>query len=95
MKSPRRSVLHLNLNDTVTLVANKLRAIVPFDTCVYLSVDEHSGKAMAAHVVGEDVEVFTRRRINIGDGITGWVIANARSMCNASPDLDLVGVRKK
>ena len=82
----------LNLSDTVTLVANKLRAIVPFDTCVIYLVDDPSGKAIAAHVVGEEVEVFNRRRINIGDGITGWVIANARSMCNASPDLDMVGV---
>jgi diguanylate cyclase (GGDEF)-like protein/putative nucleotidyltransferase with HDIG domain len=82
----------LNLSDTVTLVANKLRAIVPFDTCVIYLVDNPSGKAIAAHVVGEEVEVFKRRRINIGDGITGWVIANSRSMCNASPDLDLVGL---
>jgi diguanylate cyclase (GGDEF)-like protein/putative nucleotidyltransferase with HDIG domain len=82
----------LNLSDTVTLVANKLRAIVPFDTCVIYLVDDPSGKAIAAHVVGEEVEVFKRRRVNIGDGITGWVIANSRSMCNASPDLDLVGL---
>ena len=82
----------LNLSDTVTLVANKLRAIVPFDTCVIYLVDDPSGKAIAAHVVGEEVELFKRRRINIGDGITGWVIANSRSMCNASPDLDLVGI---
>jgi diguanylate cyclase (GGDEF)-like protein/putative nucleotidyltransferase with HDIG domain len=82
----------LNLSDTVTLIANKLRAIVPFDTCVIYLVNEPSGKAIAAHVVGEEVELFKRRRINIGDGITGWVIANARSMCNASPDLDMVGV---
>src|SRR5689334_18558848 len=82
----------LNLSDTVTLVANKLRAIVPFDTCVIYLVDDPSGKAIAAHVVGEEVEVFKRRRINIGDGITGWVIANARSMCNASPELDLIGI---
>ena len=82
----------LNLSDTVTLVSNKLRAIVPFDTCVIYLVDDPSGKAIAAHVVGEEVEVFKRRRINIGDGITGWVIANSRSMCNASPDLDLIGI---
>src|ERR1700754_289436 len=62
----------LNLSDTVTLVANKLRAIVPFDTCVIYLVDDPSGKAIAAHVVGEELEVFKRRRINIGDGITGW-----------------------
>jgi diguanylate cyclase (GGDEF)-like protein/putative nucleotidyltransferase with HDIG domain len=82
----------LNLSDTVTLVANKLRAIVPFDTCVIYLVDDPSGKAIAAHVVGEELELFKRRRINIGDGITGWVIANSRSMCNASADLDMIGI---
>jgi diguanylate cyclase (GGDEF)-like protein/putative nucleotidyltransferase with HDIG domain len=82
----------LNLNDTVTLVSNKLRAIVPFDTCIIFVVDEKSGRATAVHVAGEDADVFSHRRLNVGDGITGWVIANARSMCNASPELDLVGV---
>ncbi len=85
----------LNLNDTVTLVSNKLRSIVPFDTCIIFVVDEKSGKAVAAHVAGEDAAVFTRRQMNVGDGITGWVIANARSMCNASPELDLVGVSEE
>jgi diguanylate cyclase (GGDEF)-like protein/putative nucleotidyltransferase with HDIG domain len=82
----------LNLNDTVTLVTGKLRAIVPFDTCIIFTVDDRSGKAIAVHVAGEHAEVFARRRIQIGDGITGWVIANGRSMCNASPELDLVGL---
>ena len=82
----------LNLSETVTLVANKLRAIVPFDSCIIFVVDERSGKAVAAHAAGEDAELFGRRRMNVGDGITGWVIANGRSMCNASPELDLVGV---
>ena len=82
----------LNLSDTVTLVANKLKSIVPFDSCVIFVVDERSGKAVAAHAAGEDAELFSRRRMNVGDGITGWVIANSRSMCNASPELDLVGI---
>ncbi|MGH9971018.1 MAG: diguanylate cyclase [Pyrinomonadaceae bacterium] len=84
----------LNINDTVTLVTNKLKAIVPFDTCVIFVVDEKSGKAVSAHASGEHAEHFSRRRINVGDGITGWVIANARSMCNASPELDLVGMKE-
>jgi diguanylate cyclase (GGDEF)-like protein/putative nucleotidyltransferase with HDIG domain len=82
----------LSLTDTVTLVANKLKAIVPFDSCVIFLVDERSGKAVAAHAVGEESEMFSSRRITVGDGITGWVIANGRSMCNASPELDMVGV---
>jgi len=82
----------LSMHDTVTLVSNKLRAIVPFDTCVIFTVDDRSGKAIAMHVVGDDAELFRLRRINVGEGITGWVVANSRSMCNSSPELDLVGL---
>jgi diguanylate cyclase (GGDEF)-like protein len=73
-------------------VSNKLRAIVPFDTCIIFVVDDRSGKAIAMHVVGDHADLFGARRISVGDGITGWVIANARSMCNSSPELDLVGL---
>lgn len=82
----------LNMHDTVALVSNKLRAIVPFDSCIIFITDEKSGKATAIHTAGDHADIFARRRMSIGDGITGWVIANARSMCNASPELDLVGV---
>ena len=82
----------LNMHDTVTLVSNKLRAIVPFDTCIIFVVDDRSGKAIAMHVTGDHADLFSARRISVGDGITGWVIANARSMCNSSPELDLVGL---
>src|SRR5438105_11531369 len=82
----------LNLQDTVTLISNKLRAIVPFDTCVIFIVDDRSGKAIAMHVVGDHSDLFKLRRINIGDGISGWVIANSRSMSNSLPDLDLDGL---
>jgi diguanylate cyclase (GGDEF)-like protein/putative nucleotidyltransferase with HDIG domain len=82
----------LNMSDTVTLIANKLQAIVPFDTCAIFIVDDRLGKAVALHVGGDHADLFNRRRINIGDGITGWVIANARSMCNSSPELDMVGI---
>jgi diguanylate cyclase (GGDEF)-like protein/putative nucleotidyltransferase with HDIG domain len=82
----------LNMNDTVTLISNKLRAIVPFDSCIIFVVDDRSGKAEAIHAGGDHAEVFERRRMSVGDGVTGWVIANCRSMCNSSPELDLVGM---
>jgi diguanylate cyclase (GGDEF)-like protein/putative nucleotidyltransferase with HDIG domain len=82
----------LNLQDTVTLVSSKLRSIVPFDTCIIYLVDDRSGKAVAVHASGENAEAFARRRITVGEGISGWVIANARSMCNTPPELDLVGI---
>src|SRR6202022_1304131 len=72
----------LNLDDTVTLVSNKLRAIVPFETCLIFVVGERSGKATVIHAAGENAELFRRRRMTVGDGITGWVVANGRSMSN-------------
>jgi hypothetical protein len=48
----------LNMHDTVTLVSNKLRAIVPFDTCAIFIVDDRSGKAVAMHVVGDNADLF-------------------------------------
>lgn len=82
----------LNLQDTVTLISSKLSAIVPFDTCIIFLIDEKSGKAIPAHVLGKHASTFAQRRVNIGDGITGWVIANGRAMSSASPELDLLGM---
>ena len=85
----------LNLQDTATLVSSKLRAIVPFNTCIIYVVDEKTGKARPVHIAGEHEEAFARRRVTLGEGVTGWVIANARSMCNTSPELDLVGITEE
>lgn len=82
----------LNLQDTVTIIASKLRAILPFETCVIYVVDERNGKAKALHAFGDHAEAFAQRRVRIGEGITGWVIANGRSLCNTPPELDLVGL---
>jgi diguanylate cyclase (GGDEF)-like protein/putative nucleotidyltransferase with HDIG domain len=85
----------LNMNDTVMLISGKLGAIVPFDTCIIYLTDEQTGKANAVHVAGLHAESYQNRRITIGEGVSGWVIANARSMCNTPPELDLVGVAEE
>jgi len=82
----------LNLQDTAALVASRLGAIVPFDTCVFFVVDERSGVAVPVYTAGEQAEFFSSRRIPTGEGITGWVIANARTMFEAAPELDTAGV---
>ncbi|MBA3243103.1 MAG: diguanylate cyclase [Acidobacteria bacterium] len=82
----------LNLQDTATLITSKLRSITPFDTCIIYVVDEITGRVHASHVAGEHVEYFLHRSVAFGEGITGWVVANGRSMCSASPELDLAGV---
>jgi diguanylate cyclase (GGDEF)-like protein/putative nucleotidyltransferase with HDIG domain len=82
----------LNLQDTAALVAARLRAVVPFDTCVIFAVEEKAGRAAPVFAAGVNEEFFSCRRVPVGEGITGWVIANTRSMCAAHPELDMRGV---
>jgi diguanylate cyclase (GGDEF)-like protein/putative nucleotidyltransferase with HDIG domain len=82
----------LNLRDTVALVTGKLNAIVPFDTCVIFVLDDKSSKAEPVHAAGRHEDFFSSRSVAVGEGITGWVIANARSMSDTPPELDLAGV---
>ena len=82
----------LNLQDTAALVASRLAAIVSFDACVFFVADERSGVAEPIYAAGEQAEFFSTRRIPAGEGITGWVIANARTMFDAAPELDTAGV---
>jgi diguanylate cyclase (GGDEF)-like protein/putative nucleotidyltransferase with HDIG domain len=78
----------LSLPDTVALVACKLKAIVPFDACAIYAVDEQTGKAEPIFAAGQWAEVFSVRSMPVGEGITGWVIANARSMYRTPPALE-------
>jgi diguanylate cyclase (GGDEF)-like protein len=82
----------LNLQDTAAFVAARLHAIVPFDACAIYAVDEKSGRAEPVFAAGEWAEFFGARGVSLGEGITGWVIANSRAMRDTPPELELAGV---
>ncbi|HEX8150204.1 MAG TPA: diguanylate cyclase [Pyrinomonadaceae bacterium] len=81
----------LNLQDTVALVAARLRDIVPFDACVIYALDDKTGRAEPVFAAGEWSDFFSSRSVSAGEGITGWVVANARGMCHTPPELELAG----
>ena len=81
----------LSLRDTAALVTAKLRQIVHFDACVVFVLDDRTGRAEAAFAAGEREEFFGARAVAVGEGLTGWVIANARSMREDDAALDLAG----
>ena len=79
----------LNLQDTAALIAVRLREIVPFDACVIYALDDRSGRAEPLFATGEWNEFLSVRGVAGGEGITGWVVANARGMCRTPPELEL------
>jgi diguanylate cyclase (GGDEF)-like protein/putative nucleotidyltransferase with HDIG domain len=79
----------LNLEDTIAIFVNKLKHIVPFDTCVIYLYDEEAGVATVEKAVGKHAEAFDGRRVFPGEGVTGWALANRQIFCNTDPALDL------
>jgi diguanylate cyclase (GGDEF)-like protein/putative nucleotidyltransferase with HDIG domain len=81
----------LSLPDTAALIAAKLRAIVPFDACAIYVLDDQTAKAEPVFAAGEWAEFFSTRAVTLGEGITGWVVANARAMFQTAPELETAG----
>ncbi|HEX8772024.1 MAG TPA: diguanylate cyclase [Pyrinomonadaceae bacterium] len=82
----------LDLEDTLSIMVNKVGHIVPFDTCVVYLYDEVKGYAAAAHVAGKNAEALSDRCVAPGEGVTGFALANRRAVNHIHPSLDFTGV---
>jgi diguanylate cyclase (GGDEF)-like protein/putative nucleotidyltransferase with HDIG domain len=82
----------LDIEDTVTVLVNKVGHVVPFDLCAVFLYDEEKGYATAAHVAGRHAEVLRGRAVAPGEGVVGFVLANRRSSFLLDPMLDFTGV---
>jgi diguanylate cyclase (GGDEF)-like protein len=81
----------LSLPDTAALIVARLRTIVPFDACAIYVLDDKTAKAAPVLASGEWEEFFSSRVVSMGEGITGWVLANARAMYQTPPELETAG----
>jgi diguanylate cyclase (GGDEF)-like protein/putative nucleotidyltransferase with HDIG domain len=82
----------LDIEDTVTVLVNKVGHIVPFDLCAVFLHDEMKGYATAAHVAGRHAELLRGRGVAPGEGVVGFVLANRRASYLLDPMLDFVGI---
>jgi putative nucleotidyltransferase with HDIG domain len=67
----------------------KLKIVVPYDTCTVTLISPETGDTFVANATGRHAALLRGRRIAMGEGVTGWVIANRRPFCNTDPKLDL------
>ena len=82
----------LEVDDTLAILVDKVGHVVPFDTCAVYLFDEVKGYATAAHVVGRNAEALRGRCIALGEGVTGFALANRTPVNELHPSLDFVGV---
>ena len=76
----------LSLDETLSLMAVRLKKLVPFDTlAVFVKRDYHLA---AEFVTGENVRVFEALQIPVGEGLCGWVAENRKPIVNGNPAVE-------
>lgn len=82
----------LDIEDTVSILVNKVGHVVPFDTCAVYLHDDLKGYATAAHVAGKNADALLNRCVAPGEGVTGFALANRRSITRIDPRLDFADI---
>lgn len=80
----------LEVGNTLSVLVDKVGHIVPFDTCVVYLFDESKGYARTALAVGTNADAMRGRCIAPGEGVTGFALANRRSVNRIHPSLDFI-----
>jgi len=82
----------LDVEHTLEILVDKVGHVVPFDTCVVYFYDEHKGYATARHVAGKNAQKLAGRCIALGEGVTGFALANRSAVNQLHPSLDFTDI---
>jgi len=76
------------IDETLALFTSKVRDFIPFTTCSVYLLDDSAKFAEAIHVVGENADKLSLRKIRVGEGATGFALLKRELIKNVNPDLD-------
>jgi diguanylate cyclase (GGDEF)-like protein/putative nucleotidyltransferase with HDIG domain len=76
----------LSLDDTLSLLDNRLQSLIPYDAiAVYIAQEEH---LLPRYVNGENFRLSSSLRIPVGHGLSGWVAQTGQSILNGNPSVE-------
>jgi putative nucleotidyltransferase with HDIG domain len=76
----------LSLDDTLSLLAVRVKQLVHCDSmAVYVLRNE---VLVPEFVSGENFRLFSSLKIPIGEGLSGWVVQNAKPILNGNPSVE-------
>jgi len=78
----------LDLRDTFAVFSARLFDIVSYTTCVLYLARQDATEVEAVHVAVRHTDSFRGKRMRLGAGISGWVVANSHPMHNCDPIVD-------
>ena len=79
----------LGVSDSMAHIASKLTTLVPFSACTLFLYDQATDTLRCRFATGTDFELMQQLTLKSGQGLTGWVARNRRSLVNARPSSDL------
>jgi diguanylate cyclase (GGDEF)-like protein/putative nucleotidyltransferase with HDIG domain len=82
----------LDVEHTLEILVDKVGHVVPFDTCVVYFYDDAKGYATARHVAGKHAQKLAGRCIALGEGVTGFALANKKAVNQLHPSLDFIDI---
>lgn len=82
----------LDVEHTLEILVDKVGHVVPFDTCIVYFYDEIKGYATARHIVGKNIQKLAGRCIALGEGVTGFALANRSPVNQLHPSLDFTDI---
>ena len=77
----------LSLDENLSLVAMRLRRLVPYDSIV--AFVRKGDLLVPEFVSGDNFRLLSSLRIPVGTGLVGWVAQNARSIVNGNPAVEV------
>ncbi len=76
----------LSLDETLSVVATRLKRMVPFDAiAVYVC---REGRLHPEYVNGESFRFLSSLQIPVGQGLSGWVAQTGRTVLNGNPAVE-------
>ncbi|CAN5711351.1 hypothetical protein BH24ACI5_BH24ACI5_14630 [soil metagenome] len=79
----------LGLADTMALISGKLSNLVPYSCAALFLYDDETESMRCRFATGTDAEMIRQVTVRSGEGLTGWVARNRRTLVNARPGADL------
>ncbi len=78
----------LGVSESMTLIAAKLKRLVPYSCCALYLQDADGERLRCRFVSGADASVIQQVTLEVGEGLSGWVAWARKPLVNASPQLD-------
>jgi diguanylate cyclase (GGDEF)-like protein/putative nucleotidyltransferase with HDIG domain len=78
----------LGVSDTMTLIASKLSSLVPFSCCALFLYEEETDTLRCRFAQGVEAPLIRQLAVKNGQGLSGWVARNRRTLVNARPSAD-------